>query len=197
MPKKCILLSLSSHTILGACLLLSSCASFTFSPSAQDEISISVPYAEGDDRGELTSSVVRAMASKTNLHVSNGCRYALAITILDTDKQPLAYRFKKESLTATENRVTMLAEVNIMDTYTKKRLRGPGYIQGFVDYDYQKAKDNKLNKESLGQLEDTSADRDMVTVGLYRDLANKIALWAQQQLDLLPFSPEPNESTSN
>lgn len=193
MPKNSI--SISPFKILlaaGSCVFLSSCMTCGFSRSAEDDIRLSVPYAEGDETGDLTNSIIGALSTNTNCHIAKDCRYAIKIKILDDSKETLGYRYKdphkKQNLVTCESRILMLAQVDIIDTYTKKTIRGPGFIRGFVEYDHQhKAKNNKLNQESLGQLEDTSADRAMVPTGLYRDLANKIALWVQQQIDLMPF----------
>lgn len=206
MPQKCISPSLSSTAFLLGLLTIgavaqTSCAHYSFSACPSDSLRISVPYAYGDDTGSLTHALVSSLANKTNFLVAQDCRYELIVTILDSDENSLAYRSRNaDSFTKTseikkggnlftcENRAKMLAEVEIVDKVTKKAIRGPGCILGSIEYDTQhRAKNNKMNRFSLGQLGDTYADQDVLPSVVYQDLAEKIAFWVQQQYNLLPF----------
>lgn len=195
MLKNSMSVHLYKTILLGSCFFLLGCQTCTFSRSSEENISLQVPYVKGDERGDITNDIILALGTKANVKISNDSRYKLSIELLDSTKEPLTYRFnnpkEKNNLVSCEDRLCLLAKVTIIDTYTDKILRGPGFIQGFAEYDHQhRAKSNKVNQESLGQLEDTSADRDMRPIALNRDMATKIALWTQQQLDLMPIESE-------
>src|SRR5665647_2088529 len=141
MPKNCISIFLCKSLIIGAFLLLSSCTTCTFSRSSDENISLQVPYVKGDETGDLTNCIIIALGTKANVHINQDSRYSVAIQILDDTKETIAYRFKhadkKNDLVSCENRICMLAQVDIIDTYTKKTIRGPGYIRGSAEYDHQ------------------------------------------------------------
>lgn len=177
--------------LLGALLILSGCARYSFISPSSTKTPLSVPYVEGDDTGRLTNALIASIGMKTQFCVEEGCRYQLMVKILDSKQHKLAYRFKpygNDGLIPCENRAHMLAKVAIVDRSTHKVVRGPGFILASIDYDHQQtAKDDIINKFSLGQLGNIDTYDDSLPIPLNRNLSEKIALWVEQQYALLPF----------
>ena len=201
MQPKCISLCLYKLTrvaitalfLLGLAVSTAGCARFTLASSSEKNAPrIEIPYILGDDTGDLTQALYRAVSAKTRFQVGSDCRYKLIVKILDSKDESLSYRFKNHhpdaKLVGCESRANLLASCEIIDTTTRKCVRGPGFIKAAIDYDYHHdAKSNKLNRLSLGQLEDLDADREVLPIPLNRDMSEKIALWLQQQQDLMPL----------
>ena len=190
MQMKCISM-FRNNILLLALLSLTSCAHYSFDPFTEKKTTLSVPYAKGDDTGDLTNALINSISTKTHFRVEEDCRYQLIVEILHSKRERLAYRFNplhKERLISCENRANMLAQVTIVDRTTKKTIRGPGFIRASIDYDHQStAKDDTINKYSLGQLGNIDTYGDSLPIPLFRDLSEKIALWVEQQYTLLPF----------
>ena len=179
------------------CLLVGSvsgCSSWHLanSLSSEKQISVSIPYAQGDDSGELTSRLIEAMNSQPGFRVTDGGQYILRVKLLDDKEEKIGYRYdpiqlKKgvHKLILNETRAKALAEVHLVNRFTNKDIAGPAFILGNIEYDHQENTiDNNINDLSLGQLSDIDAAQDVTYIPLYRDLAQKIALWMQNQQDL-------------
>jgi hypothetical protein len=192
-----------------ACLLfcLTGCAGWHManSVSADKQMTVSIPYAKGDDSGELTSRIVEAVNNQPGFFVDESGQYLLQVRLLDDREEKIGFRYNPRKLKKgvhklilEESRAKALAEVSLVDRFTKKTVAGPAYILGNIDYDHQEnTVDNDINDLSLGQLSDIDTAQDVTYIPLYRDLAAKIALWLQNQQDLrataivLPPSIQP------
>jgi hypothetical protein len=163
------------------------------SVSADNQMTVRIPYAHGDDSGELTSRVVEAVSLQPGFQVDESGQYLLQIRLLDDKEEKIGFRYnprelKKGSrkLILEESRAKVLAEVTLINRFTKKIVAGPAHILGNADYDHQENTiDNNVNDLSLGQLSDIDAAQDVTYIPLYRDLSSKIALWLQNQQDLV------------
>ena len=173
---------------------LAGCASWHVadSVSSDSQMTVRIPYAQGDDSGELTPRVIEAVNNQPSFRVDESGQYLLRIRLLDDSEEKIGFRYsprklKKGSkkLILEESRAKALAEVSLIDRFTKKTVAGPAYILGNIDYDHQENTiDNNVNDLSLGQLSDIDAAQDVTYIPLYRDLSTKIALWLQNQQDL-------------
>jgi hypothetical protein len=162
------------------------------SMSPDHRISVAIPYAHGDDSGELTARLVEAINSQPGFRVDEGGDYVLKVNLLDDKEEKIGYRYDplalkkaEHKLILNESRAKALAEVRLINRSTKQEIAGPAFILGNIEYDHQEnAIDNDINDFSLGQLSDIDTAQDVTYIPLYRDLAQKIALWVQNQQDL-------------
>ena len=162
------------------------------SASSETQMTVRIPYAQGDDSGELTSRVIEAVNCQPGFRVDESGQYLLKIRLLDDKEEKIGFRYNprelrkgSHKLILEESRAKALAEVSLIDRFTKKTVAGPAYILGNIDYDHQENTiDNDVNDLSLGQLSDIDAAQDVTYIPLYRDLSAKIALWLQNQQDL-------------
>ena len=175
-------------------LCLTGCAGWhtATSVSADKQMAVCVPYVVGDDSGELTSRVIEAVSNQPGFLVDESGQYLLKIRLLDDREEKIGFRYSprelkkgRRKLILEESRAKALAEVTLVDRFTKKSVAGPAYILGNIDYDHQENTiDNDINDLSLGQLSDIDTAQDVTYIPLYRDLSLKIALWLQNQQDL-------------
>ena len=179
------------------CLLIlcaSGCSSWHLadSISSDKKISVAIPYVQGDDSGELTSRLVEAVNSQPGFNVDDGGEYVLRVKLLDDAEDKIGYRYNPRELKKhvhklilNESRAEALAEVRLLQKSSNNEIAGPAFILGNIEYDHQENTiDNNINDLSLGQLSDIDAAQDVTYIPLYRDLAQKIALWLQNQQDL-------------
>jgi DNA-binding cell septation regulator SpoVG len=81
----------------------------------------------------------------------------------------------RKSIIPTETRVTVVAEVLLVEGGTGQIIRGPTRITASAEFDHTYyATRNEINIFSLGQLNDFDAARDAVMHPLNRNLAEKI-----------------------
>lgn len=180
--------------LLTGLLCLTGCAGWhtATSVSADKPMTVCIPYVVGDDSGELTSRVIEAVSNQPGFFVNESGQYLLKIRLLDDREEKIGFRYSprelkkgKHKLILEESRAKALAEVTLVDRFTKKSVAGPAYILGNIDYDHQENTiDNDINDLSLGQLSDIDTAQDVTYIPLYRDLSLKIALWLQNQQDL-------------
>ena len=181
-------------SLLTSLLCLTGCAGWhtATSVSADKQMTVCIPYAQGDDSGELTSRVIEAVTNQPGFLVDESGQYLLKIRLLDDREEKIGFRYSprelkkgNHKLILEESRAKALAEVSLIDRFTKKIVAGPGYILGNIDYDHQENTiDNDINDLSLGQLSDIDTAQDVTYIPLYRDLSSKIAMWLQNQQDL-------------
>lgn len=180
--------------LLTGLFCLTGCAGWhtATSVSADKPMTVCIPYVVGDDSGELTSRVIEAVSNQPGFFVNESGQYLLKIRLLDDREEKIGFRYSprelkkgKHKLILEESRAKALAEVTLVDRFTKKSVAGPAYILGNIDYDHQENTiDNDINDLSLGQLSDIDTAQDVTYIPLYRDLSLKIALWLQNQQDL-------------
>jgi hypothetical protein len=174
--------------------IMTGCAGWHVANSVtSDRSTISIPYAQGDSTGEFTSRLIEFVNRQPGFQVDDSGRYLLIVSLLDHKEQKIGYRYDplkldkgRKKIIPNENRGKELAEVALVDRFTNKTVGGPAFILGSADYDHQENTiDRNTNKLSLGQLSDIDAEHDVVSNPLYRDLAQKISFWLQNQQDLL------------
>lgn len=170
-------------SLAGVCLLVSCHYQFGRGELSQRYTTVSIPYAEGDQKGELTTEVIKKMSTSGALrYVKSGGDLTLKIKLIEWQEENIDFRYDrkktgrlKKNLIPTETRVNALAEVCLIETGTGQIIRGPVKITESAEFDhtYYSTRD-EINIFSLGQLNDIDAARDAVMSPLNRHLAERI-----------------------
>lgn len=144
---------------------------------------VSIPYAAGDIKGDLTTEVIRQLSSSGAFrYVNSGGDLTLNIKIVDLDEENIGFRYDrkksgklKHSIVPTETRVNAIAEVTLVEAGTGKIVKGPARVSASAEFDhtYYTTRD-RINVFSLGQLSDIDAARDAASIPLNRALAERI-----------------------
>lgn len=169
--------------LTGSCLLSSCQYQFGRGELSQRYATISVPYAEGDQQGELTTEVIRNLSTSGAFrYVNTGGDLILKIKLIDLRDENIGFRYDrkrrgklKHSIIPTETRVTALAEVLLIEAGTGQTIRGPTRIKASTEFDhtYYYTR-HEINVFSLGQLSDIDAAQDAAMLPLNRYLAERI-----------------------
>lgn len=165
-------------------LLLVGCSYHAGSgPIVSNYATVSIPYAEGDRDGSFTSQLVERFCSASPLsYLSSGGNLLLKVNLKDSRVESVGFRYainesdeRVKTIVSSEDRLSMLAEVSLIDSATCQTLLGPLYFTASVDYDFQpESSDVDLTQFSLGQVDFRGAARDAAHVPLYDQLAKKI-----------------------
>ncbi len=144
---------------------------------------ISIPYAKGDQKGELTAELIKKMAATgAFVYAKEGGDLLLQVELVEFREENLEFRYDrdkeghlKNSIIPTETRLTASAEVVVIEAASGAKIRGPIRIFASTEFDHTYyATRNEINIFSLGQLNDFDAARDAVIAPLCRNLAEKI-----------------------
>lgn len=144
---------------------------------------ISVPYVKGDQKGELTADIIKRLGTSGAFHyVTHGGDLTLKVEIIEFREENLEFRYDrkktgelKNSIIPTETRVTITAELLLIESGTGRTIRGPVRISANAEFDHTYyATRNEINIFSLSQLNDFDAARDAVMHPINRNLAEKI-----------------------
>jgi len=144
---------------------------------------ISVPYVEGDQRGDLTSEVIKKVGTSGSFrYVSCGGDLTLKIKLLDFREENINFRYDrkrtgrlKHQIIPTQTRSYAIAEIQLVEGATGKTILGPAEITASAEFDHTYYSTwHKVNIFSLGQLNDIDEARDAVMQPLNRHLAEKI-----------------------
>ena len=180
--------SMRQALLFGLCVLctwLAGCG-YQFGQGALSRryTTLSVPYAEGDEDGCLTTEVVREL-SRTGAfrYVSTGGDLILRIKLIRQCDANVDFRYdrnnkgkRRKSIIPTATRLTATAEISLIDAATGKTITGPTRILANTEFDHTYyATRDEVNVFSLGQLTDIDAAREAAQHPLDRSLAEKIA----------------------
>lgn len=150
---------------------------------SQRYATISIPYAEGDLKGDLTAEVIKNISSSGAFsYVNQGGELRLKIKVIDSNEENIGFRYDrhkdgklKKNIVPTETRVSAIAEVTLIDAATGKIVRGPDRITAYAEFDHTYyTTRNEINIFSLGQLNDIDVARDAAKTPLNRALAEQI-----------------------
>ncbi|MGR3951398.1 MAG: hypothetical protein QRY74_00525 [Chlamydia sp.] len=154
----------------------------------EPQFAIAIPYANGDETGELTNRIIYAIQSLPNTVIDDTASQMLIISILDAKEQKIGYRQDPDTskkIIPNENRSKMLISVSLIERDSKKEIWKTGYILGSIDYDHQNSTINGKNlTKSLGQLADIDTAREVAYIPLYRDISKKVAFWVHHQREI-------------
>lgn len=144
---------------------------------------IFIPYAEGDQKGELTQAVIKKISTSGALaYVTCGGDLKLEMKLVDLDDENIGFRYDRKksgrlthSLIPAETRLKGGVELSVIETSTGKIVRGPTLIHASVDYDHTfYTSRKKENIFSLGQLDDIDAATEAGMIPFNQKLAEKI-----------------------
>lgn len=165
-------------------VMLTSCGYRLGPASALDtNRSIMVPYVKGDLDGTFTQELIREVCRTTELRYSScGGDMILCASLIDRREEPIGYRYERnyedqvgKRLVTSEERVTLTAEVKIIDARTQKVVVGPYCISERINYDFApETSPQNETRPSLGQLDFRPAALNAARVPLHRSLAKKI-----------------------
>lgn len=184
-------------------LFLSSCGYHL--DKVAEPLSIDVPYIEGDKDGLLTHELIYQMSNNGFFEYHKNSNYVLQVNILDIVNDQIGYRKDRDpdgnlrkNLVATENRLTISAQVTLVSTLDNSVLYGPKIFTAFEDFDYVDQDtiddlsfiDKQGNREtvlafSLGQMESIGCAQDVALKPLYKKLSLAIvsAIRAEYHFD--------------
>jgi len=160
---------------------LSSCGyHFTQGEQALGSRSVYVPYVEGDESGFLTNALIYALSKQVRVCHDNGTPDVVVKVCLkpslDTN---IGFRYatgdERKVVTSDEARITLIAEVKVIDCSTGALLKGCQTVIASIDYDFES--DFSIFGEdtfSLGQLKMYSQARQTSQQSLFKLLAEKI-----------------------
>ncbi len=184
---------------ISAMLLLYSCSGYRFEPSpagASSTVSVSVPYIAGDTAGVFTDELIYALgASGKFTYAREDGDVELKVALGSGPIDCIGYRFDRKgkenkrlkNLIPTEERLTLSAQVTLLNPSTECPLYGPKSVSASTDYDYYdfnsisdlsytgpNGQRQSSIAFSLGQLDSAEGARIDATQLLYRKLAVKI-----------------------
>lgn len=181
-------------------LSLTSCGYRT--AASDDKTTISVPYVEGDNQGQLTAEIIRQLTNSDMYDfVRKDGDLVLIVSLVGDRNDHVGFKYDRtekkgkieHNLMSTENRRILTAQVTLSRPDTEEIVLGPMNITATGDYDYidvntlkelafrdQQGKRKKTINFSLGQLDSVEGAQDAVLTPIYRQLAQKIAAVLQR-----------------
>lgn len=171
-------------TLLLLALLLSSCHyRFDSGELAQHFSTVSIPYAEGDEDGDLTTQLIRTLSTSSSLRYQpKDGDLILKVKIAELRDENIGFNYDRKRhgelrkyLIPKETRLNAVVELTVVEAKTGEIIRGPTRIWGSVDFDHDYYSSRRAaNIISLGQLNDIDAAKDIAIHPLNRVLAEKI-----------------------
>lgn len=156
---------------------------------------MTVPYVCGDSTGELTSSLIKELSRSGAFIYHQECAdLILRVSIVDYYEDNIGYRYdvkdhdgdgedyeehkkkiNKRSIIPVETRISVLAEVSVVEACSGCVKLGPAQLKASIDYDHDYYYSPlEINQFSLGQLTDVEEARCSVMRPLSKVLAEKI-----------------------
>jgi hypothetical protein len=174
-----------TYLIFLGCLLslVSCCYHFGYGDLSRQYSTISIPYIEGDDKGDLTAEVIKRLSISGALrYVSSGGDLILNIKVIELRDENIGFRYDrkkrgelKKSIIPTETRLKAITEVSVKEAYSGNIIKGPTRMTASLDFDHEYySSRHAINIFSLGQLNDIDAAHDAVIHPLNRHLAERI-----------------------
>jgi hypothetical protein len=181
--------TLTALTLLVCSFMLSACGyRYGESSLASDYASISVPFVDGDPDGELTSTIVRHLTGVLSMpYCPRGGQLVLKVKIVDFDDENIGYRYqykkkhkRTNALEPVESRMSLVAEVSLIDATTDCECVKPVRLVAMVDVDHDYnycVWRRDVTQFSLGQLTDADAAFAASRAALNQELARKIGVY--------------------
>lgn len=143
---------------------------------------VTVPFIEKDNSGELTRSLIRELSQSVNFCPSRQGRYTLEVIFLETKDENVGFRYDQNStgklintVIPAETRSSLLVQVTLVDNYCNCDYFGPVRVSAGVTYDHDwYTSHGAVNVFSMGQVTDYFDAKDSVYPALSRKLAKKI-----------------------
>ncbi|MCH9634636.1 MAG: hypothetical protein S4CHLAM7_13890 [Chlamydiae bacterium] len=113
---------------------------------------ISVPYVEGDQKGDFTSTLIHNLAASGQWsYTDDEGEFTLNVTLLAIRDEEVGYNYAIQNgqvnkwLVPNENNLSALALVELIETSSGETVIGPNYLSANVIYDY----DPNFNVDNL------------------------------------------------
>ncbi len=186
-----------------ACLLSSCGYHFTPSTYEGEQVSLSIPYIQGDPRAQLNNELVKAFAITGRFALrQSGGDFFLQVELMSDTNDRVGYRYDRDTssgkrlknILGVENRRNIVAKVTLYDSHSGDVLFGPTPIKAFVDYDYvDPGSPRDLDtftpygpfpsiRYSYGQLNTVEGSHDDSSSYIYAKMSQKIAECIVNQL---------------
>lgn len=174
-------------SLLG-CLSLSCGYQYGSVGIVSNQNTITIPYAEGDWDGGLTTALIKEVATQGVFNYQrDSAALVLKVKILDYDNRDVGFRYEqkkdgelKHTIVPVETRLSLSTEVMIIESFSQKPLLGPIVLSAYVDFDHDfYSSRNGVNVFSLGQLSDYDDAYDAAMRPLNELMAQKIATYIQ------------------
>lgn len=152
-------------------------------PLWPEEKSVSIPYVSGDLDGGLTAALVYELSGTLNFnHTETGGQLVLIVKVVDVDIDNIGFRYEqlhsekyKRSIIPIEARMSVTAQVSLIDASTQCLVLPTVQLTSFVELDHEyNATFIDSTVFSLGQLSDSDAAFAAARPSLNRTLARKI-----------------------
>ena len=162
-----------------------------------EQPTLSVPYAKGDNEGMLTAAIVKEVSTTGGYdYVKSGGDYTLKVIVVGDGQETIGYRYDRNefsgelqhNLKPTENRRKITAQISLVDNATDQVVIGPLHITSSTDFDYvdinsiaslatvtPSGRKETVMELSLGQLDSIEGAQDDAIAPIYHDLAQKIS----------------------
>ena len=150
---------------------------------------VSVPMVEGDESGEFTAALVKAVCrSGTYPYRSEGSDLVLEVDLADFREENIGFRYdrkkdgkRRKSIIPVETRMIATAKVALIENCSGAVVLGPVLLNANVDFDHDYySSRNQINVFSLGQLSDYDEAWDAAHRPLYAVLVQKIVDWMDE-----------------
>ena len=145
---------------------------------------VCVPYAAGDEKGLFTAALIRAVTTRGSLvYTSLGADLTLKVCLFAPEDTNIGFLYAPDRhdggiskvTSANEARLSMKAQVSLIDRRSGACVLGPLEIFAYLDYDFESDLSNvNDNHFSLGQFEMHNMAQDAAFSPLYKLLAEKI-----------------------
>ncbi|MFZ0565234.1 MAG: LPS assembly lipoprotein LptE [Chlamydiales bacterium] len=142
---------------------------------------ICIPYVQGDEKGLLTNALIRTITTRTALtYSSQGAQLLLKVCLFEPIERNIGFDYstipgEDNIVVSNEGRLTLTAEVSLIDQCTGGCLMGPMKITSWIDYDFEPDLSNvNFHDFALGQLQMNNLAKDAAYPPLYILLAEKI-----------------------
>lgn len=146
---------------------------------------VCVPYVEGDDRGLLTTSLIRTITTRGALAYRSSCAdLILKVCLLPPVDENIGFAYAPPDVgdndfsnlvVANEARLTLTAKVSVMNGCTGECILGPMEITSSLSYDFEPDLSNvDAQAFALGQLEMHNLAQESAFPPLFNLLAEKI-----------------------
>lgn len=145
--------------------------------------SFTVPYICGDKTGEFTAALIKELSCSGSFsYRSKGAELVFKVTLVDLCDENIGYRYDinkrgktTHSLIPAETRLTVCAEVLVMESCSCTPVLGPIRLQASVDFDHEYYFIRQgVNVSSLGQVTDYDQAYEAALPVLSKVLAKKI-----------------------
>lgn len=165
-------------------LFLAGCGYHFDTPIAmKSHCTFSVPYIAGDEKGCMTSALIKEITARLPLRYATvGGDLLFTVTLVEREKTNIGYRLapkkevdNKEVVVAEEGRLVLTATVVVTEKMSCRSVFGPIEVSQSLTFDFEPDFSNIDDHTlSLGQLEMESLAEEVALSSLQKLLAQKI-----------------------